>query len=339
MKKKMVIISIMVLMVILVTTVIGQCEAKQEVYNWEFFVYGQLDQGDGAYLAEFADNVKESSEGRLVITCRTSGELPYKGQDSLRIASDRSVELSDTIMNFFTNDLKIGSIPTWPLLCSNNDDLFKAAEIVQPYIAKRLKDFNAEEIFWWIIPAQRFWGKGKPIHKLSDLKNVKVRTSSMQQQMFLRSETIKGIPVAMPSTEVPTAMTRNLIQSAITGAYWANVSKWDEFIDWGYTLPFGFSIRFVIINSEALAELPGDLKEILLEEGQKIQEKMNKEITLGDSDAIEGLRQKGVQIIDPDPVDAKNGEEIMKPLWTKWAKEIGPEAEEVLAKIMEALGK
>jgi len=337
MKKKITLIFALVLMVILVTTLIGQCEAKQKVYNWEFFVVGPLDQGYGTYLAEFADNVKESSEGRLVITCRNPGELPYKGQDALRIVSDRSVELADMIMNFFTNDFKIGSIQTWPLLCSNKEDLFKAVEIVKPYIAKRAKDYNQEELFWAMVPAQRFWGRGKPIHKLSDLKNVKVRTSSIQQQRFLRS--VKGIPVAMPANDIPTSMTRNLIQAAITGAYYANATKWDEFIDWGYVIPFGFSSRFIMVNSEALAELPEDLKEILFEEGRKTQRKMFEGIPIKDSEAIEELRQKGVQIIEPDPDEIKREREIMKPLWLEWAKEIGPEGEEVLAKIMEAIGK
>ena len=163
-------------------------------------------------------------------------------------------------------------------------------KIVKPYIAERAKDYKQEEVFWAMIPAQRFWGKGKPVSKLSDLKNAKVRTSSLQQQLFLRSEDVKGIPVAMPANDIPTSMTRNLIKAAITGAYYANATKWDEFIDWGYIIPFGFSYRLVNVNSEALAELPEDLKEILFEEGRKTQAKMFEGIPVKDLAALEELR-------------------------------------------------
>ncbi|PLS16044.1 hypothetical protein CVD28_18515 [Bacillus sp. M6-12] len=307
---------------------------SSEAIEWDFNLHVGLDQGPGVYMTEFTKAVKERTNGKLDIVPRPPGELPYKGMESVRVVGDRSIEMADAPVGYIAGDVKAAIIPTWPFLASENMDVFKkAVDAVMPYAEKELADHGIEVLFFLQDPPQRIWGKGKPVKKLEDLKGLKIRTFAPEQQEFLKK--LGAIPVSLAFSEVPAAIQRGVIDAAITGATGAHDAKWDEFLDWGYDLPFSGSGAFMLVNSAALAELPEETRAIVEEEAKKWEEKGNAEAIGYEDTAIKGLTDKGVKIYKASPEDFAKAQEIVRPYWEKWSST--PLMKEALDKVLTSI--
>jgi TRAP-type C4-dicarboxylate transport system substrate-binding protein len=310
---------------------------NETIYKWDFFVVLPTTQMRSKPLDDFAKSVKEKSGGRLVITPKAAGEVPYKGPEAIRITRDGSVQMADATMAFIAGDLKAAAVPSWPFLCAAPDEFNKAVEAVRPIVNEEMKVNGVEVLFWFPDPPQRFWGKGRPIHSFADLKGKKIRTPSPEASQFIKD--IGAIPVSMTSPEVPSAMQKGIIDAMITSAITVNDGKFYEFLDWGYTIPFSGSGGWVIVNSKLFAELPKDLQDIMRTEAKKYQEIAIQSVSANDKIALENIKAQGVTLIDPDASAIKQGYNMSKENWTKYAKEGGPWAEKALQAILEALQK
>ncbi|MEN1968878.1 TRAP transporter substrate-binding protein DctP [Lentibacillus sp. N15] len=314
----------------------SDANASDESYEWDFNLHVNLDQGPGEYMNGFSEAVKEKTQGRLNITPRPPGELPYTGMESVRVVGDRSIEMADAPVGYIAGDVKESVIPTWPFLASKDTDTFLTAmDTVLPYAEEEMDQRGIEILFWLMDPPQRIWGVGAPVKNLNDLKGLKIRTFAPEQQTFLKE--IGATPVSMSLSEVPAALQRGVIDAAITGAVGAYAGKWSEIIDWGYTIPFSGSGAFMLVNSEALNELPDDIREVVDDEARKWQEKGNSETEELDNKAIEGFISDGVEINEASHEDIEMAQNLMQDHWGEWAKEGGPEMEEVLQEILDEI--
>src|SRR5690625_130241 len=130
-----------------------------EKFKWDFNLHVGLDEGTGVWMTEFSDAVRERSEGRLDITPRPPGELPFSAEDSVRITSDRSVEMADATIAYIAGDVEASVLPTWPFLASKDTDTFmKAVETIRPFADEELSEYGIETLFWLSDPPQYLWG-------------------------------------------------------------------------------------------------------------------------------------------------------------------------------------
>src|SRR5690625_334040 len=139
------------------TTDEGTSDAEQ--FKWDFNLHVGLDEGTGVWMTQFSDAVRERTEGRLDITPRPPGELPFSAEDSVRITSDRSVEMADATIAYIAGDVEASVLPTWPFLASKDTDTFmKAVETIRPFADEELSEYGIETLFWLSDPPQYLWG-------------------------------------------------------------------------------------------------------------------------------------------------------------------------------------
>lgn len=309
----------------------------QKVYEWDFFVVLPVNQARSAPLAEFANAVKEKTNGRLVITPRPAGELPYKGQEILQVVSKNTIEMADATMPYMSGDSQAGAVVTWPFLCGEQGEFVKAVEATRPIFAKELKERGIRLLFWFPDPSQVLWGSGKPIEYLEDFKGRKLRTQNSQMQVFANK--VQSSSISMTSPEVPQSMQRGVINTMVTSSVTVNDNKFYEFLDWGNLLPVHGGGAWIVVNEQAFAELPADIQKILLEEAAISEKKMINKVIDDDAKALDNIKKNGVDIYDYKQETLDKGVNIIKDEWTTWAKEAGPYAEEALAAIRKALNK
>jgi|SRR5690625_3233268 len=294
---------------------------NKDEFKWDLMSHVGLDENTGIFISGFADSVRERTDGRLDITVRPPGELPYSSEDSVSVTSNRQVEMSNVVMGYVAGDVEAAIIPTWPFIAGEMDKFGKAVEAVLPYATDELEKFGIESLFWLIDPPQNIWGKGEPITKLEDLKGRKVRTYTPEQQELMRE--LGATPVSLVLSEVPAALQRGLVDAAITSSVGAYESKWYDIIDWGYTIPLSGSGAFNLINQEALNELPEDIREVLLEEAERWQEEGVSQMEEWGLEAIENLKDEGIEIYEASSDDITKGMELSKQYWESWAEEQG----------------
>lgn len=322
---------ILMLLATFIIPIVSACSNNEEtsnkgstdsdVFKWDFNLHVGLDEGTGVWMTQFADSVRERTEGKLDITPRPPGELPYSAEDSVRITSDRSVEMADATIAYIAGDVEAAILPTWPFLASKDTETFmKAVETIRPFADEELAEYGIETLFWLSDPPQYLWGVGEPVKTLDDLKGLKIRTFSPEQQTLMSE--LGATPVSMVMSEVPSAIQRGVVDAALTGPVGAYESKWGDIIDWGYTMPFAGSGAFMLVNSEALNELPEDIKEILVEEAEKWEQIGNEEVEKWAQESVRKIQEEyGVEINDGLEEDIKKAEKIMENHWYQWAEE------------------
>ena len=130
-------------------------------------------------------------------------------------------------------------------------------------LGRRFRDrFNAELLGMWCFGPQVLFCKPE-IKGVKDLKGKKVSASNKGRAVFL--ETLGAIPVALDFPDVQQALSKGVIDCAITGPSSANSAGWTEVTD--YFMGIGFQVAYngYGMSSKALAKFSP-------EEQQKIRQ-------------------------------------------------------------------
>lgn len=124
-----------------------------------------------------------------------------------------------------------------------NPDYKSAREVAEVYedaLDRRLQErFNAKLLGLWAFGPQVLFCKPE-ISGLADLKGKKVRVYSQSLAEFIQS--IGGTPVSLNFGETQQALSRGVVDCAITGPSSANSAGWPEVTS--YFMPIGFGVGF-----------------------------------------------------------------------------------------------
>ena len=282
------------------------------------------------FNVEFADKVRERTNGRLDIKVYMTGELPYKAPDVLPIVQSRKVEMGsawDTHCEGVEDWFSVLSMPT---IFSDRDQAVRMnTEVVMPFMKKVLR----KEL--GVVPVARcIWGTSdlscnKKLTTVADIKGKKIRCSGYIQQTLIKS--LGGIPVYIDHPETYTAMQRGTVNGGVVANMFAYSGKWFEVCKWLYVWQVMHMAEGIYINESAFNELPEDIQKIVLDTAEEINiKKLAKAVELNNK-AIEGARNLKVTVTYPSPEDKakikKVGDKILedwlnKPERSDYAKEL-----------------
>ena len=312
--------------------------ASEETYNWDFSVFVSLEHPNGASAMEFANRVKEKTDGRVNITVRPSGELPYEPSEYLTSTKDNLIQISDAFISFVSGDLVVGGMPNLPFLINDLEELETTIEVIKPYLEDEFNKFNAKLLYYYPWPQQNFWGSGESINSYKDLAGLKFRAQSPEQAVFL--ELIGAAPVSLSTPEVPAAMQRGVANGVLTAALNINGSKWYDFLNWGYGVNMQVPPSYIVVNKDAFNALPADLQAAVEEAAQEIQAKIPQELMDFDKVSLDILTSThNIEFKQASDEEIQELTELSKPYWADWANKKGPTAIEALEKVKEALNK
>ena len=156
-----------------------------------------------------------------------------------------------------------------------NPDYKKARQVYEAYKAsfdKRLQErFDSRLLGLWPFGPQVIFSR-VPLKSLADLKGKKVRVYDQSIAQFM--EKLGAIPVSIGFSETQQALSKGVVDAAITGASSANTAGWPEVTE--YFLPLGFQVGFngYAINKKTWDALSKDQQTKL----QAAFDKLNNEI-------------------------------------------------------------
>lgn len=310
----------------------------QGTINWDYVTFVGPTHPFTVYSSQkFADEVEEATNGRLVITVRPAGELPYSPTDYLKVIQRNQVQMADAAFGFVGGDSKMADLPGLPFLATDSE-VDKAMSVVEPYLQEDFARFNATMFYWYNVLGQSVWGQGERIESPEDFEGRKMRSISPQLGDFTRR--VGGSPVTMVTEEVGPALERGTIDGTYSAAQNIDASKWGEFLDWNYKLNTGAGLIYVVANQEALDSLPDDVRQALEEVVQEMQPGIQQALLKENRESEERLEQElGIEFYEPTPQETQQYTELMEPYWDEWARENGEETEEAMKEVRAALGK
>lgn len=313
-------------------------KAKEAPIKWDYILFISLEHEMGKNAIAFAKEVEKRTNGRLQITVRPGGELPYKSDEYIRITGQKKVQMADCLVSAVSGDMQAGALTSLPFLITRMDELGKAIDVLKPYMDEELGKYGTQLLYHYSWPPQVIWGKGNPVKKVEEISGKKFRSQGPEQAAFLKLQ--NAVPVSIGAPEVPPALQRGVVDGVITAALNVMGSKWYDSLNWGYILNLQTIASYVVVNKEALSALPEDVRKTLLQVADEYNKSLQDKIAKTESESKQELINKHKIVVnEAQQEEVSRLTQASRAYWDQWANEKGGKAPEALKKLKEALGK
>jgi TRAP-type C4-dicarboxylate transport system substrate-binding protein len=162
---------------------------------------------------------------------------------------------------------------------------------------------------------------GKAIRTLEDFKGMKLRGHGTSAQMITA---LGGIPVSLPMPELYQSLQKNIVQGALYPIETNKGWRMGEVVDYltlstsiAYTSSF-----YVVMNKKKWAQIPDDLKPVIMEINQEWAKKHGQAWDDSDREGMEFLKSLDREVISLSDAEA-----------ARWQKAVAPVVETYIKKM------
>lgn len=282
---------------------------------------------------EIIERVSKETNGGLQIKYHLGGSLSIKVTDITTAVGDNVIQLGDD--GFQQGNVPITGILRLPMLITNAQEFEKALAIMKPYVERAYDKKGATVLATYYFPVQIAFSS-KKLTSLDELKGQKIRATSPEQIEFLKRFGANGLTVGAP--EVPSALERGVVDGVLT-ANAGGGKIWKDLVKYSYEIGLNFFEANIIVNKEAYAKLPANYREALTKAVVDLAPKTTQMMSVEEGQEKAKRKAEGMVQTAATPEDYKRGAERMASYWDEWAKQKGPEAQEALKKVRQALGR
>jgi TRAP-type C4-dicarboxylate transport system substrate-binding protein len=308
--------------------------AAHAATTWEAYVYNPVaSQPAVAATIRFIEEVKQKTNGDLLINLHLGGSLPIKADGITAAVGDNIIQFGDD--GFATGTIPITGVLRLPMLLQNYDELAKAMELLRPPMEAAYAKRGIVVLGQYTYPFQVIWGK-KKITSLADIKGLKLRVTSVEQGEFIRR--FGGIPLTMGSPDVAAALDRGVVEGALTASSGGGL-VWHDLLKYRYGFPTCYVNSTFVVNKEAFDALPPATQKIVRDAGAEQAAWAIKEMQRLEDEVTAQFAKEGMITTPATADEIKEATDKLRPYWDEWAKAKGPEATAVLAKIRAAVGR
>jgi len=287
-------------------------------------------------LVEFAEKIKERTNGELDIVVETGGALGYKGPELLKAVRDGLVPLSDMLISGVAGDEMLFQIVTLPFLALDSDEAKLLNDISRPFFDKAAAKWKQKILYIAPWPAAGLWTKGK-IKSVEDMKGLKTRTYDKNGALVV--EATGGTPYALPFSEVYSSLATGLIDSVITSTPTAVDGKFWEVLKYFQRLNITQATDMVTVNLKAFSKLDKKTQQILIDTGKEMEEIMWERVEKLDKE-LEGIsNQNGITSVPVTDELKKELSKITAEIREEWLAKAPADALVIYEKFMKGVGR
>jgi TRAP-type C4-dicarboxylate transport system substrate-binding protein len=284
-------------------------------------------------MNRISERVAKETDGKLTIKIHLGKTLQIASSDITQAVGDGIVDFAADF--FFSGNVPIARVLNLPMLIENDEEWNKAYSAMEPMLTKAFADQGVVLLGSYRYPQQVIFTTF-PMKSLADLAGHKIRVTSPEQGKFV--EAFGGAPITLSGSEVPTSLERGVIEGVLTASA-GGAKNWHELLPYNYRFAVNYGNSMVIANADSFAALSPETQQKLRTIVSEEVDKISAEFVQDEAVQMKAQEKAGMTIEQPAPGDAKTANEKMAPYWEVWAKENGPEYEEALALVRNAIGK
>ncbi len=249
------------------------------------------------YIAEneqiFADEVKEATNGDVVITLHPGGSLGFKGPEMFSAVRDGLVPIGDMLLNQQVGENKLLGLESLPYLIGSFDELREFQKPYRPLLDEVFGAANQKVLFTIPWPQQQIFTK-KEINTIEDMSGIKIRSYDKSSTEIFKAAGMT--PVQLPWGEVIPSLAAGAIDavatsspSAIDGAFW-------EFLGYAYPTRQTWNTNVVSVNLDAWNALTKEQQDQISAIAEELEPKFWAAAQDVDANAMETLADNGMVI-------------------------------------------
>lgn len=276
---------------------------------------------------EFAALIKEKSEGRLNITVYPAGQL-YKDIKNPEVIANGAVEMALNSSTLWGNTVPSMEILGIPAVFTEAEQVREAldGEIGQ-IITGEMRSKGIEPVMFLDYSHIYFASAKEPLTSKENWKNKNVRTPSKTHSEWVKA--MGAVPVTMAGTEVIEAISRGMLDGALSGIDSFASRKIYDFTNY-YSGPAYYEIFSVTANKKWYDELPDDLKQIINEASAVVEEKSAKMLAENEAKAHKEVQDNGMQLVELKEEDKKAWLEASESLLNSYGEKAGNSGKRIL---------
>ena len=279
----------------------------------------------------FAEKVKERTKGRVEVQVFHSGQLG-QAKDLYLGLQTGSIEMAKVALAFVGEWIPEVKIFDLPYLFNDHNEVWRVfrSDVGKRFFTEIFPRQNLIGIMW-VDEGKRSIYANKPVRKPEDLKGLKIRVQPSEIHIQAMNE-MGGIATPTAYGEVYMAIQQRVVDGA-ENAPVALVSSKHYEVAKVYSLTEQFwLIATVFASKKWWDSLPKDVQGQITDAAQEAERYLYETYIAEENQAIDWLKEKGVQIITD--VDKAAFEKRVQPVYDTFTKKYGKEVlEQVRAAI------
>ncbi len=302
-----------------VTTVLAFGATNLQAAEWDMPTpYGDTN-FHTVNITQFANDVREATNGELDITVHSSGSL-IKHADIKNSVRRGLVPIGEVIMSRLANEDALFEVDSVPYLASNYEEAWKLWQASKGILSERLKKQRLMLLFAVPWPPQGIY-TSFPVETGEELRGVKMRAYNKSSEQI--ANLLGALPTQVEVPDIPTAFGTGRVDAMITSpSTGANTRAWDYLTDFNHA-QLWLPKNMVIINAKAFDRLSDDAKAAVKAAAERA-EKRGWEASKQETDAkIAIMRDNGIQISKPSGILTQRLRAVSETMTGEWLKRAG----------------
>lgn len=245
---------------------------------------------------DFAERVKEYSDGNVVITVHSGGSLGFKGPELLKSVKDAQVPMSDILMGGVAGSEHVFGISSLPRLASSFNEAKSLYSDSKPFYEKAAEKWNQKFLYAAPWPPSGLVTQ-ETVTEIEDIKGLKTRTYDKNGADFLRD--LKAAPVAMPWGDVYASLRTGVIDSVLTSAESTKNGKLWEVLDYFTDINYAFPLNMVTVNMDYWESMSSQQQKVILKAANEVETNQWNRAESLTIEALNEIEKNGITIVNP----------------------------------------
>ena len=285
---------------------------------------------------QFADKVKEATNGQLTIVLHPGAALGFKGPELLRAVAEGQLVIAEVPTGMVEGDAPTLALTAQPFISTNAFEQRLLYQLSKPTYAKILKKFNQFTLYTSVWPFSGIYTQ-RAINNEGDLKGLKMRVYDGTGLAFGKATGIAARK--MPFSEVYPAMKAGLLDSMYTSSVSGVDAKAWEVLKYFTPINIVGPVNMINVNLDAWNKLPKDIQKTVLEIAAQMEDEMWNLAGDMDRKSREELVKQGMAIKPVSNEFRAQLDAIGKQLRAEWAKKAGADAQKILEEYYRITGR
>ncbi|WP_110643906.1 TRAP transporter substrate-binding protein [Salinicola sp. CPA57] len=284
-------------------------------------------------LNQFAEAVKQATDGEVELDIHSGGDLGLKGPELLSAVRDGIVQGADMLLTQQVGEAPLLGIESVPYLTRNADDAALLRDTAWPYYEAIAAEYNQKFLYTVPWPGQGVFTQA-PVATVEDLQGVKLRTVDKNGTEFF--EALGASPIQMPWGEVVPALASGAIDgvttstpSGVDGSFW-------EFTDYFNKLDWQLAPDVVSLNLDVWNSLTDEQQQTIESLAQEMEPEFQQISQDEDKRNAQILADHGIHMSAPSDELSRQLTEAAQPQWQQFRESAGPKADELMTRYLEA---
>jgi len=217
-------------------------------------------------------------------------------------------------------------LPVWDSVASSHEGL-KIGTPLADIQNEVLKKKNLYQLGNPGMVPEFLWTRKKLVRTPEDMKGLKIRVAGKVEAKII--QVLGGVPVTLPSAELPQALQRGVVDGALQNPWTASGRGTEEFCKYMLVLPLSGQTTPYYVLWDKWNSWPEDVRKVLADAAKEWEGKyigmegaVIKDAQL-ERDVIPFYAKKGMKAVYPTKEEAKAFQKAIKPVVDWWVEQVG----------------